>query len=136
MYTAKVNPNIVWVIVSMGLVIVLLVAIILLDQVCHAEKILKYLSFASTLLSILLSVFAILFSYISSSKLDGQISDINKAVETIRNTNDQLAKSNRLLVNTLFSMHEKLGLIEARQGNNTYDNNNAPPSGGNSNKPA
>lgn len=122
----KINPNIVWTIVVLAIAIVALVSSILLNWVYCADKILKYLSFASTLLSILLSVFAILFSYISSSKLDGQIADINKAVELIKNSNDQLSLSNQLLVQTLFSMHEKLGQIEARQGDNRYDKDNAP----------
>lgn len=75
------------------------------------------------MLSILLSIFAILFSFLSSNKLDKQIADINVAVEEIKATNTQLGQSNQTLVTTLIAMHEKLGHIEANQenGNNKLE---------------
>lgn len=109
------SVNIIWTIIILSIIIVLLLAFILLDKVLCAERIVKYLSYTSTLLSILLSVFAILFSYYSSNKLDLQISAINVAVEEIKATNNLLNQSNQTLVQTLISMHEKLGHIEANQ---------------------
>lgn len=119
------SVNIIWIITVLSIIIVLLFAFILLDRVLCAERIVKYLSYTSTLLSILLSVFAILFSYYSSNKLDLQISEINVAVEEIKATNNLLNQSNQTLVQTLISMHEKLGHIEANQ---TDGKNNQTPS--------
>ena len=122
----RVSTNIIWVLVILSMVIILLVAYVLLDRVSCAERIVRYLSYTSTLLSIILSVFAILFSYFSSNQLDKQINDINVAVKEITTTNNQLSQSNQTLVTTLISMHEKLGHIEAIQD---YANNNqVPPS--------
>lgn len=111
----KKNPNLIWIISSLCLIIILLVATLLLDKVLCAERIVKYLSYTSTLLSIVLSIFAILFSYYSSIKLDQQITSINAAVEVIKATNNQIGQSNQTLVSTLFAMHEKLGHLEANQ---------------------
>lgn len=121
----KKNTNLIWVISTLVIIIILLVATILLDRICCAERIVKYMNYTSTLLSIVLSIFAILFSYHSSMKLDQQISSINVAVEVIKATNNQIGQSNQTLVSTLFAMHEKLGHLEASQpGKN--DNSSAP----------
>lgn len=134
----KKNPNYYWIISILVLIVIMLLAVLLMDKVFCAERIVKYLNYTSTLLSIVLSIFAILFSYHSSMKLDQQISNINAAVEVIKATNNQIGQSNQTLVSTLFAMHEKLGHLEANQpsGNNnssapmgTSDVSNVPPKG-------
>ena len=115
------NPNVIWIIALLVSAIVFLIAALLLNKVYHAERIISYLNYTSILLSILLSVFAILYTYSSSNKLDQQIARINIAVETIKTTNNQLSSSNQTLVQTIISMHEKLGNLEANQGKNYYD---------------
>ena len=132
---SRINPNVIWVIVILSMIIVLLLSVILNCYVSDASEILRFLSYTSTILSILLSIFAILFTYFSSMQLDQKIAEIDNAVTEIKAVNNQLSTSNQTLVSTLVSMHEKIGNIEARQGGNKYeDNENGIAETGASNK--
>lgn len=61
------SPHFWWIVGTMGVIIIALTAFILTKRVIGVKVIVDYISFASLLLSIILSIFAILFTHSSNS---------------------------------------------------------------------
>lgn len=93
-----------WTISLMALAIIVLLAFIFIGQVLCGERIMSYLAFASTLLSIVLSVFAIIYSYFSALEASRQWSDISKAVSVILNTTEHIEDNNKTLLETVITI--------------------------------
>lgn len=109
------KSNYKWTIGCLSAGIVFLVAFILFDKASTESQIIGYLSFASLLLSILLSIFAILFSYYSSGQIDSKLGQMEDAVSKIEKSNESLSSSYTSFIESLLLIREKLGSIDAKQ---------------------
>ena len=88
----------------MGVTIIALVSFILTCRMLDAVKIMEYISYASVILSITLSIFAILYTYTSNVQIQQQFEKINSAANNIASVSDNLTiTSNKL--------NENLGVI-------------------------
>ena len=67
----------------MGLAIIVLLALFLFVKVVDAGAIMRVISDASTLLSITLSIFAIMYTYTSNNEMHRQFEKINSAADRI-----------------------------------------------------
>lgn len=98
------SPHFWWLISILGLTIIALVSFILTCRMLDAVKIMEYISYASVILSITLSIFAILYTYTSNVQIQQQFEKINSAANNIASVSDNLTiTSNKL--------NENLGVI-------------------------
>ena len=113
---ARKNVIMWWVIVLMGLTITALISYIYSDRVLHGAAILKYVEFAATLLSIVLSIFAILYSYFSALEASRQWGDINTAVSVMEKTTETIEKNNETLLATVIAIHGEVNAMTGDTG--------------------
>lgn len=106
-----------WVIVLMALTIVALISFIYCNKVLQGSDILKYIEFAATLLSIVLSIFAILYSYFSALEASRQWGEINKAVSVMEKTTETIEKNNETLLATVIAIHGEVNAMTGVSGN-------------------
>lgn len=98
------SPHFWWLISILGVIIIALVSFILTCRMLDAVKIMEYISYASVILSITLSIFAILYTYTSNVQIQQQFEKINSAANNIASVSDNLTiTSNKL--------NENLGVI-------------------------
>lgn len=117
-----------WIIVLLSVVIIGLVAFILTKRVTNAVTILEYMSYASVLLSITLSVFAILYTYTSNVQIQQQFEKINSAANRIQTTSDNLIETNTQLKDSLSTIMERLDNIDKKQEEIANNINEQPSS--------
>jgi len=108
---ARKNLMMWWVIVLMGLTIIALITYIYTDKVLEGSDILKYVEFAATLLSIVLSLFAISYSYFSALEASRQWGDINTAVSVMGKTTETIEKNNETLLATVIAIHGEVNAM-------------------------
>lgn len=104
-----------WTISLLSVVIIGCIAFFLTDRIIDAHVILEYISYASVILSITLSVFAILYTYTSNVQIQQQFEKINSAANRIRDTSDNLIATNVKLNDSLNIITERLGNIDRGQ---------------------
>ena len=80
------SPHFWWIISTLGLTIIALVAFVLTNRIACANKIMDYISYASVILSITLSVFALLYTYTSNVQIQQQ--EISKNINTTLSRTD------------------------------------------------
>ena len=95
MKAAKIN--VIWVISLLVFVVGVLLALIITDQIMCADHLMQYISVISVVLSITLSIFAIMYTYFSNVEMQRQFDKINSAAERISKVSDVITKSNGLL---------------------------------------
>ena len=117
---ARKNVMMWWVIVLMGLTIIALISFIYCDKVLQGSNIIQYVEFAATLLSIVLSIFAILYSYFSALEASRQWGEINTAVSVMEKTTETIEKNNETLLATVIAIH---GEVNAMTGVSDNTNN-------------
>lgn len=108
---ARKNVMMWWVIVIMGLTIIALISFIYCDQKLQGSDIVKYVEFAATLLSIVLSIFAILYSYFSALEASRQWGEINTAVSVMEKTTETIEKNNETLLATVIAIHGEVNAM-------------------------
>ena len=84
------SPHFWWLISILGVTIIALVSFILTCRMLDAVKIMEYISYASVILSITLSIFAILYTYTSNVQIQQQFEKINSAANNIASVSDNL----------------------------------------------
>lgn len=109
------SPHFWWIICTLGFIIIALIAFILSNRIEGADKIMDYISFASVILSITLSVFAILYTYTSNVQIQQQFEKINAAANTIADTSKNLTITNEKLNTNLDTILEHLENIDQNQ---------------------
>ena len=109
------SPHFWWIICTLGFIIIALIAFILSNRIEGADKIMEYISFASVILSITLSVFAILYTYTSNFQIQQQFEKINAAANTITDTSKNLTVTNEKLNANLDIILEHLENIDQNQ---------------------
>ena len=98
------SPHFWWLISILGVTIIALVSFILTCRMLDTVKIMEYISYASVILSITLSIFAILYTYTSNVQIQQQFEKINSAANNIASASDNLTVTGNKL-------NENLGVI-------------------------
>lgn len=111
----KDSPHFWWIICILSIIIIGLVAFILTNQVLCADTIMQYISYASVILSITLSIFAILYTYTSNVQIQQQFEKINTAANNIVSTSDNLSITNNKLNDNLDVIIKHLENIDQLQ---------------------
>jgi predicted PurR-regulated permease PerM len=109
------SPHFWWIICTLGIIIIALIAFILSNRVICADKIMEYISYASVILSITLSIFAILYTYTSNVQIQQQFEKINTAANTITSTSSNLTITGEKLNKNLDTILEHLESIDQSQ---------------------
>lgn len=109
------SPHFWWIICTLAIIIIALIAFILSNRVICADKIMEYISYASVILSITLSIFAILYTYTSNVQIQQQFEKINSAANTITTTSNNLTITGENLNNNLDKILEHLESIDQYQ---------------------
>lgn len=71
------SPHFWWIISIMALTIIALISFIISRRICCSDELMKYVSVASVILSITLSIFAIQYTYTSNNEIHQQFEKIN-----------------------------------------------------------
>ena len=109
------SPHFWWIISILGLAIITLVAFILTNRIMCAYKIMDYISYASVILSITLSVFALLYTYTSNVQIQQQFEKINSAADNITSASDRLKTTTEKLDENLGTILQLLESIDIKQ---------------------
>ncbi len=109
------SPHFWWIVCTLGIIIIALISFILSDRILCADKIMEFISYASVILSITLSVFAILYTYTSNVQIQQQFEKINSAANTITSTSNNLAITGDKLNENLDTILEHLESIDQTQ---------------------
>jgi glucan phosphoethanolaminetransferase (alkaline phosphatase superfamily) len=98
---SKISPHFWWTFSVLGILVIGLVAYILTYRVMCADILMEYISFASVILSITLSIFAILYTYTSNIEIQRQFDKINSASDRITSTSKELDANLKIILNHL-----------------------------------
>lgn len=109
------SPHFWWIISILTTTIIALVSFILTKQIADASIIVDYISFASVILSITLSVFAILYTYTSNVQIQQQFEKINSAATSIHETSNKLISTEAKLNELLDTISTRLENIDESQ---------------------
>jgi hypothetical protein len=108
-----------WVISVMAMLIIILSSLLYFQVALCEGMIMKLMSFASTLLSIVLSVFAVMYSYYSMQDASRNWGNVSNMLKTIEAYTNNINSFNRQLVDQLIQINRNIGNI---QGVNTLNN--------------
>lgn len=111
-----------WTITLMALIIIALATHILIGVDIAPGRILRYISYGSTLLSITLSVFAILYTFLSNNKIDREFADLNRATNEIKATNELLKGNLEMIIRAVEKTNDTLGEMPTRISNTITGN--------------
>lgn len=118
------SPNFWWIISILTVTIIALVSFILTERIADSSVITNYISSASIILSITLSVFAILYTYTSNVQIQQQFEKINSAATSIHETSNKLISTELKLNELLDTISTRLENIdESQKKMNTHLNN-------------
>ena len=109
------SPHFWWIISIMALTIIALISFIISRRICCSDELMKYVSVASVILSITLSIFAIQYTYTSNNEIHQQFEKINSVADNIKETSEKLAKTNMLLNDNLNQILQRLENIDQSQ---------------------
>lgn len=118
------SPHFWWLIGVLTIIIIILLTIIITCKVLEPDKIMKGVSNASVLLSITLSIFAILYTYTSNQEIRQQFGKINTVADNITSVSEKLTKTNDDLNKNLGTISDCLTKIENTQKEMYDDINN------------
>ena len=106
-----------WVLSVVGTLFLASLAYIIVNQIVGYEIIANYIAAFATLLSIVLSVFAIIYTYTSNAEISQHFLKINSAADNIRNTSSRLTETNAKFRDNLQQILDKLDTIDHHQRN-------------------
>lgn len=109
------SPHFWWLISLMGITIIALISYIVTERVICSNRLMEYVSVCSVLLSIILSVFAIQYTYTSNNEIHQQFEKINSVANNIKETSNNLAATNNRLNENLDQIIEGLENINQSQ---------------------
>lgn len=105
--------NLGWVIGILIALLILFISFIFYDnRILQGEKVIGFISTAALILSIILSVMAIQYTYTSNSQIDRRFDDINKAAAYITEVARDITQTNIKLDNNLDLILGKLDNID------------------------
>lgn len=103
-----------WIIGTLLLIIVLLAALLCTNIQMFEHKIMTFLSFTATLLSIILSIFAIMYSFYSMKESSRQWMEVTTAVKSIEAYTDILSKSTQQMVDQVIKINKDLASMQEK----------------------
>ena len=121
------SPHFWWIICTLSSIIIGLLSFVLTERIACANDIMEYISYASVILSITLSVFAILYTYTSNVQIQQQFEKINTAANNMTATSEKLTTTGNKLNDNLDSILQHLESIDIsqREMNTQLNNMNA-----------
>lgn len=108
----------------LSVIVILLFAYILTVKVTDSSRLAPFASWTATILSIVLSILAIIYSYYSIRDTGLQMSQMKETLGAITATNQATNNIIHTLLKTVVSLHDKVSAIEAKQDLN--NNINSP----------
>lgn len=108
-----------WIICILAVLIIILLAYILTYRVMCADILMEYISFASVILSITLSIFAILYTYTSNTEIQRQFDKMNSAADRINSTSKELDKNMNIILSHLKNIDNTQQKIKETLDDNT-----------------
>ncbi len=120
-----------WIVGSLVFIIIALVSVIVVFYFCDVccYKIIDFTSVFSVFLSIILSVFAILYTYTSNNEIARQFEKINSSAEAIKHAADDTQSASRKLdgnlneiLNHLVKIHSITDDLKANYGKSELAN--------------
>ncbi len=129
-YNIRISCNIKWIIGGLIFIIVALSAHMFTFNQTDSDKLSTYISFASVLLSITLSIFAIMFTYDSNRFMNDKFNHINRAASSIIDVANKLSNTQEKLDNNIEKIISELNEINTsiKTGDNKsaiqYENSN------------
>lgn len=113
-----------WIIALLSVIVILLISLLyILWDSPKSEDVLKYLEFFGTLLSILLSIFAIIYSFTSMIESNRQWGHISAATEVIQQNTEQTRSSYKQLLKFVNELHIKVSHIDGVIAASNFVNN-------------
>ena len=109
------SPHFWWIVGLLSTIIILLISYIIWGKTSDAQLIINYVSCASVILSITLSVFAILYTYVSNVQIQQQFEKIDSAAISISDTSNKLIQTEGKLNDFLETIEERLSNIDKSQ---------------------
>lgn len=116
---SKTSPHFWWSVSILGILVIGLVAYILTCRVMCADILMEYISFASVILSITLSIFAILYTYTSNIEIQRQFDKINSASDRIIQTSKELDTNMSIILRHLKNIDNTQQEIKETLDDNT-----------------
>lgn len=104
-------PHFWWIISVLLLSVIALISFICTCRMVDGNVISRYVSFASVLLSITLSVFAIFYTYTSNAQIQRHFENINSAAESIKSTSKELISTNTKINESFDNIRKQWGDI-------------------------
>ncbi|MBR1447674.1 MAG: hypothetical protein IJ588_02865 [Prevotella sp.] len=117
-----------WVICILLLVIVILSALLCTNIQMFEHRIMTFLSFTATLLSIVLSIFAIMYSFYSMKESSQQWNAVKTAVKSIENYTSILSRSTEQMVDQVIMINRDLGSMQEKISTSSEISNDSPKS--------
>lgn len=118
-----------WVVVIMTVVIITLLALLCTDIIECDRSIRAFLSFTATILSIVLSVFAIMYSYYSMIEAARQWHDVDKAVCVINASIETISNTILEQLKQIIDINRNLGSMQGKFEENNEINDNSDLNG-------
>lgn len=114
------SPHFWWIISTLLAIIIILLVIIIRGQIVYADKVIGEISTIALLLSIILSILAIAFTYTSNNNVAQQFDKINTAANNINDSSVKVA-------GLIDSISDRLDKLEKKQESmiEKMDNRNA-----------
>lgn len=105
--------NLGWTISILVLITIILISFVFYsDRILEGKKVIEFISTGALILSIILSVIAIQYTYTSNSLIDRRFEDINKAASYIREVARDISQTNSKLDGHLDLILSKLDNID------------------------
>lgn len=118
----KKNNNFWWTIAALVLLIIVLLSILFTTRASEEKpSILLFMEFSGTLLSVVLSVFAIAYSYTSMTESNRQWSNVDKATKLIEANTKQIFNNNNTLLLIVHELSNTVHHLGGMMGSN-YQN--------------
>ena len=110
------SPHFWWIVGTMGVIIIALTAFILTKRIIGVKVIVDYISFASLLLSIILSIFAILFTHSSNIQTQNQFDKINSAADSTIRASEKIGDASKEIQESMANLVSDIRQIKLAQG--------------------
>lgn len=115
----NINKN--WIICVLAALVVILVAIVCSSSLFKTDNVAMIISFTATILSIVLSLLAIIYTYFGNIESSGNLSEIRSAVAEIRATENAIKDNVSNIIN-----HLSYGSSSQSGVSNQYNNDPSP----------
>lgn len=115
----NINKN--WIICVLAALVVILVAIVCSSSLFKTDNVAMIISFTATILSIVLSLLAIIYTYFGNIESSGNLSEIRSAVAEIRATENAIKDNVSNIIN-----HLSYGYSSQSGVSNQYNNDPSP----------